>query len=315
MYRQTPYQSFNERLADLRASLRKRDWLRGQLADAASRRDGLTRRLQVAHDRLRDEVRDVERLEGDSLLVWFYGLLGLLDGKLEKERAEVAAAALISEETEVEIRALDSDVQEMKTRLADLDGVEESYRRLHAEAVAWVTTSGDPDAWKLFELIENTAETRELYREIWEAMQAAKLIHKRLHTVRQRLLQISDELERAGGASPPSREAMAQLHDLLALAGKSGNALGAFRKELEDVRLHPMAGDFGVIDRSVSFGFGAIFFTRLVREWMERGHPDEALRHVDTIHDMVKTSMGQLETMQERLKQSGISLALDSPPP
>lgn len=319
MYRQTPYESFNQRLAELRASMNRKTWLRGQIADATRRRDELTRRLDDAHVKLRNETRDVERLEGDSILAWFYQLIGRLDVKLEEERAEVAAAVLIVEQAEAERRALDQDMDGMEARLAALDGIDETYGRLHAEAMTWIRSSGDPEVWKLFEQVEVAAEFRELYREVKEAIQAAAGIHQKMGAIRQRIVEVSGDVERASAMSLSDPvldpEVARRLRELLSVAGDAGNALGVFRKELEDVRLHPKAANLGIIDRSVSLDFGAIFFTKLVGEWLDKGHPVSpvrALHHVDTIHDLVKRSTDQLHRLHEQLTTSLAEVPLES---
>lgn len=304
MFRQSPYQSFSERLAELRGAIARKEWLRGQLADVRVRRELLAGQLDQARDRLAGEIEDVERLSGHSLVVWFYRLVGRLDDRLEQERAEVAAAVLVVEETEAELRALDRDTGEMESRLAAIDDVEGAYDRVRAEAMAWVETSGDAGAWKLFEGVERVAGERELRREVQEATHAAARIRTGLNDLRRRILEVSIDVLGADAAAEPDPEVTARLRDLLAVAGEAGNELRAFHKELNDVRLHALAASFDFGEPGVRVDFGATFFSGLVRDWMERGHPNRALQHVDVILDSVEHLAGRLAQLRAWLDRT-----------
>lgn len=73
---------------------------------------------------------DAERLERAGVRSFFYALTGKKEEKLEKERAEAAAAQKAYEEAFLRLQALNSKIELVEREWKSLDGYEEKFQKL-----------------------------------------------------------------------------------------------------------------------------------------------------------------------------------------
>ena len=138
-------------------------------AAAVTERQG---ELRTAAQKSAKETRDVDKLEGASITRALLSIVGSIEERLDKERAEAAAAHLDNERARVELELATAELQRLDNELAALADVDAQYNRAFAEKVARIVAEGGLEAQQAQALMANVTAAADLLREIDEALNA-----------------------------------------------------------------------------------------------------------------------------------------------
>ena len=125
-------EQYNTRLRELVDQMARRHKLKAVVSDLDGQRRELADQVQALKEQTYQEQLNVDRLESFSAAKLFYQITGRLEGQLEKEQAEVYAAALRYDSKRKELHALEADLEQRRREIKRPDhpapGVLKAYR-------------------------------------------------------------------------------------------------------------------------------------------------------------------------------------------
>lgn len=121
---------YKEQLDQLREKMARKRKLSTEVAALEDQRSGLAARVQQLKEETYKEQLDVDQLENFSAAKLFYQIMGKLDERLEKEQAELYAAALRYDSARQELHAVEADLAARREELSLLGNCEAEYNRL-----------------------------------------------------------------------------------------------------------------------------------------------------------------------------------------
>jgi predicted ATPase len=136
---------------------------------------------------LTSEGRDVERLEGLTLISLFYTVLGTKEEAMQKERQEYLAAKLQYDECGAAIRDLEVELENLERELDAIGDPEAEYQDVLREKEDVLLQSGGLVAQQLFEIDEETGRLQAKVKELKEAIQAGEDLETALNGMEARL--------------------------------------------------------------------------------------------------------------------------------
>jgi hypothetical protein len=288
------------RLTEMKETLRTREKLQNDLGQVRQSLEEERTRLDALAATLHKETRDVERLEGLSLMGLFYEVLGSKDEQIEKERREQLAAHLKHVQCGHAVVALEQDLAELTRRLSDLKGLDERYASVLGNKEKLLLENDGPEARQLVELAEKSGSLNSTQKELQEAIMAGE-------AVQESLRKVVDSLDRASGWGTwdllgGGMIATAFKHDRIDDARDNVHEaqmrLKRFERELKDVRL-----DVNVVIDIGSFAtFADYFFDNLITDWIVRSRIEESRESAHRAHENVQQAIVQL---RERARQVG----------
>ncbi len=295
-------------------------------------RDRLARRLDEARVRVREaealvsqrtaalkqEERDVERLESFSPTRLWAGLTGRRDADLDRATAERDAARYALADAEARLAAARWDTDAYAEQLAALGDVEGRYRDALAAKDAWLRDRDPATGERLAALAEELGRLEAEDRELAEAHAAGS-------RARERLLHADDLLRRAGdwstwdtfggGGMVTDMMKYSRIDEATAQLRHVDEALRAFSRELADVRMAAVRGvEVDQITRVFDVWFDNIFSDWAVRDRVrdaaERTRQacaavEDALHRVSARGRDVQVRAAGIATERERLLLDG----------
>ncbi|MDD2360899.1 MAG: hypothetical protein PHE66_10740, partial [Syntrophaceticus schinkii] len=136
---------------------------------------------------LTSEGRDVERLEGLTLISLFYTVLGTKEEAMQKERQEYLAAKLQYDECGAAIRDLEVELENLERELDAIGDPEAEYQAVLREKEDVLLQSGGLVAQQLFEIDEETGRLQAKVKELKEAIRAGEDLETALNGMEARL--------------------------------------------------------------------------------------------------------------------------------
>ena len=165
---------FDDTLQELLRQSARKQTLDAMVRELHSQCQQLRERVDQLRYQMEKEQYDVDRLEAGSLAAFFYGVVGKMDEKLDKERAEAYAARVKYDGAALELSALEEDLRRKEEELRSLAGCEERYRALLREKEEALKAAGGPLAWEILELEGRLAWLSQQLRELDEAIAAGE---------------------------------------------------------------------------------------------------------------------------------------------
>ncbi len=235
---------------EARARLRKRRELVAKLEA----------RVGVYRERLVSERQDVERLEGPGLAAFVRGLLVDRDHELDRERRELAMAAVLHDEARAELSAAREGLDDLIAAAQDTKTLRSRLEVLLRERAA--TAGGlEPDDARELKRIELGKQRKELV----EAELAAGSASASLADVLGKLGAASTlgVLDLIGGGMMISMLKHGRIGAAQSRLSIAQGRLRALARELEDLRLDPIAE----IDLEPLTRFVDVFIDNVFTDW------------------------------------------------
>ncbi|WP_152365761.1 hypothetical protein [Microlunatus speluncae] len=251
------------KLESASSAVRERDLIKGQIDSLQQQHQAAQEQLAQRRGELRDEARDVDKLEKFSLTKIIAGVRGSRATDLEREQAEARAAELRVAEAQARCDALHAEWDQLAERGRALGDVDARFRESQAVKEQWLATQGGPGAQRLAGLAEERGRLQAEHRELAEADRAAG-------DASQALGELNDILDNAagwstydtffGGGMVSSLVKQDKLDQASAAAAQANQQLARLSRELADVGGGTVeALDVGDMTRFLDVWFDNIF--------------------------------------------------------
>ncbi len=166
--------NYDEKLRLLRLQIEQKRHTESKLKELYTQRRSLSAKVNELKKSKLDEQADVERLEGRSLAAFFYGVIGKMDEKLDKEREEAYAARVKYDVAARELRAVEEDIKRDEEELKELGKCGQQYEQALKEKLQAVKSLGARDAEEILRAEEHVSHLEEQIKEIQEALGAGQ---------------------------------------------------------------------------------------------------------------------------------------------
>lgn len=287
---------FDDQLRELNAQVIQKRRVESKLKELSRQQEELEPRVRQLDGIRLSEQSDVDRLEGRSLAVFFYNIVGKKGQKLDKERLEAFAAQVKYDAAYREISAVTEEIKKQNRELERLSGCERKYEETLRAKAEKVKKSESEDAEKIINAEADIDCLENQMKEIGEAIQASKAA---LDTV----YRIIEELESAeswgtwdlfGGGLVSDIAKHSHLDDAQELVEQLQVQLRLFKTELADVEIEA--------DMQVSIDgflrFSDYFFDGLFADWTVLDKIKKSLEQVKATHSKIISVTDKLESMK-----------------
>lgn len=297
---------YDEQLQQLQEQIARKRRLEAMVAELRSQRDTLSARARELNGIRLSEQADVERLEGRSLAVFFYNVIGKMDERMNKERQEAYAARVKYDAAAKELEAAEHELRRYESELSGLRGCEGQYETVLNEKKEAVKAAGGVNAEEIFKLEERNAFLEGQKKELREAIFAG---NDALRTAKQ----VLSSLDSAEGWSTWDLLGGGLISDLAKhshLDAAQGNIehlqsqLRRFKTELADVTIHT--------DMQVNvegfLRFADYFFDGLFADWAVLDKISQSKSQMLSTQSQIESVLARLDSMRCAVEQEQVQL-------
>ena len=292
---------YNEQLLALQQQTVRKKRLEAKLQEYYAQRETLRERVRALEKIKLDEQQDVDRLEGHSLAAFFYGVIGRMDEKLDKEREEAYAASVKYDAAARELSAVEEDIRRSEAELSQLRGCEQQYADLLRAKTEAVKSSGMPEAAAILEAERRIAGLESRKKEIREAVAAGRTA---LNTVGRILSELNSAegwgtWDMIGGGLLTDLAKHSHLDSAQNQIAQLQEELRRFKTELADVTIHA--------DLQVSIDgflrFADYFFDNLFTDWMVMDKIGKSKAQIQDTKQQIESVLSRLDAMLTAAEQ------------
>lgn len=287
-----PVAYYDEKIQLLRRQIEEKKHKKSKLKELYLQRESLRAKVDALRNDKVSEQADVDQLEGRSLAAFFYGVIGKMDEKLDKEREEAYAAGVKYDVAARELSAVEEDIKRDEAALNQLSNCEQQYEQMLKNKLGTIKLLGTQEAAEILRVEQRISDLEGQTKEIQEALSAGRAA---LGTASR----ILSSLDSAEGWGTWDLLGGGLLSDM-AKHGHLDNAqqqveylqvqLRRFKTELTDVTVH---ADMQVrIDGFLSFA--DYFFDGLFADWA-------VLDKINQSQTQVQNTKSQIEQVISRL--------------
>ncbi|WMI81191.1 hypothetical protein [Anaerotignum sp. MB30-C6] len=242
-----------------------------------------------------DEQADVDRLEGNSLAAFFYGVVGKRDEKLDNEREEAYAAAVKYDAAAGELSKVEEDIRRCEGELDRLQGCEQQYEKMLKTVSEAVKALGSEQAVAILRTEEAMACIESQKREIQESISAGQTA---LETIKGVLFSLESAegwgaWDMLGGGLLTDLAKHSHLDEAQKKIEQLQEELRRFKTELADVTIH--------MDLQVNIDgfllFADYFFDGLFADWAVMEQINESQARVQSTKEQIESVLSRLNDM------------------
>jgi len=244
-----------------------------------------------------DEQADVDRLEGHSLAAFFYGVVGKMDEKLDKEREEAYAARVKYDTTARELSKVEDDIRRSETELERLRGCEQQYEKMLRTVAEGVKALGSERAVAILRTEEGIASIESQKKEIQEAISAGQIALETINGVLSSLDSAAGwgTWDLLGGGLISDMAKHSHLDKAQRKIEQLQEELRRFKTELADVTtIH--------VDLQVSIEgflrFADYFFDGLFADWAVMDKINQSKARVRNTKEQIENVLSRLNDME-----------------
>ena len=285
---------YKEQLDQLREKMARKRKLSTEVAALEDQCSGLAARVQQLKEETYKEQLDVDQLENFSAAKLFYQIMGKLDERLEKEQAELYAAALRYDSARQELHAVEADLAARREELSLLGNCEAEYNRLlEARARELRQDPQSPTARRLLALEERQAQLAARSKELQEAIQAGYDALSDISSIESALSSAEGwgTWDVFGGGLISDLAKYSHLDDAQQQINGLQRSLSRFRTELADVDIRT-----GVQVEVDSFlRFADYFFDNIFTDWAVLDRIRRTQSQIHEVDGSVRTILYRLE--------------------
>lgn len=285
---------YKEQLDQLREKMARKRKLSTEVAALEDQRSGLAARVQQLKEETYKEQLDVDQLENFSAAKLFYQIMGKLDERLEKEQAELYAAALRYDSARQELHAVEADLAARREELSLLENCEAEYNRLlEARARELRQDPQSPTARRLLALEERQAQLTARSKELQEAIQAGYDALSDISSIESALSSAEGwgTWDVFGGGLISDMAKYSHLDDAQLQINGLQRSLSRFRTELADVDIRT-----GIQVEVDSFlRFADYFFDNIFTDWAVLDRIRRTQSQIHEVDGSVRTILYRLE--------------------
>lgn len=296
-------QNLNEQIVQAKGDLAQKRKLRKQLDDYQAELSEVQATVDRLQDQLKEEQKDVKKLEGISLTNFFSTISGTKYEKLEKENKEVLAVQLQLEEAEHTRDEIQDSVNELLKELGQHKEVEKTYEQLLAQKEQLIKETDSFYAEELYKLSEQEGDAKAYIKEINEAIYAGRNAQTALRQASESLNSASNwgTLDMLGGGLLTSAVKHSKIDDASGHIHLAQSSMRKFQKELLDIN------EMVEVDMNMSglLKFADFFFDGLIVDWMVQGKINESRDQVQDqvykVDDIMRRLNSELTNLENKL--------------
>lgn len=284
---------YDEKIQGLRKKIEQKKHTQSKLKELYIQREALLVKTDALKKEKLDEQADVARLEGHSLAAFFYGVVGKMDEKLDKERQEAYAAGVKYDVAARELYAVEEDISRYEAELGRLGECEREYEQTLKEKLDAIKSQGTQDVRKILETEERISYLDGQIKEINEALGAGQAALATTEGVLSSLDSAEGwgNWDLLGGGLISDLAKHSHLDEAQQQVEHLQVQLRRFKTELTDVTIHA--------DIQVSIegflGFADFFFDGLFADWA-------VLDKINQSQAQVHNTKSEIERVISRLK-------------
>jgi len=308
---------YDEKLKTLQEKMARFRQLASMLEELRSQRESLAARVSQLEAVKLDEQKDVDRLEGRSLASFFYNVVGKMDERLSKERAEAYAARVKYDAAVREMEAVERDIRRYEVEYNALRGCEREYEAALKEKADAVKAAGGGSAEEIFRLEERVAFLESQKKELCEAVSAGASAQSTAESVLDHLDSAEGwgTWDLLGGGLLTDMVKYSYLDEAQSTIERLQSQLRRFKTELADVTIQ---ADIQVsIDDFLRFA--DYFFDGLFADWTVMDKISRSQIQVQKTKCQIESVLSRLNAMaaaveeeQAQIKNKMDSLVLDA---
>ncbi len=295
-------ENYNERLEQLREKMARRRRLNAEVSTLEERRASLAQRVQQLKEETYKEQLDVDQLENFSAAKLFYQIVGKLDERLEKEQAELYAAALRYDSARQELQSVESELDSRRRELSLLEGCEREYERLLAEKARVLREDpNSPSARRLLALEERQAQLSAREKELNEAIRAGYDALSDIGAIEESLSSAEGwgTWDVFGGGLISDMAKYSHLDEAQRQINTLQRSLSRFRTELADVDIRMDIQ----IEVDSFLRFADYFFDNIFTDWAVLDRIRNTQSQIQQVDGSVRTLVSRLERSLEQCRQ------------
>lgn len=292
---------YNEKLRVLYDMVCRKKHLESVCAELIVQRSSLLDNVSKLKEISLKEQADVDKLEGGSLTLFFYNVIGKMDEKLTKEREEAYAAAVKYDAAAKELQEVEESLQKNEKELESLQGCEAEYEELLAQKKEAMKNSGHWAMEKVFEYEERIAYLDNQDRELDEAMEEGQTAESIVNRVLDSLGSAESwgTFDLLGGGLIADAIKYSNLNDAQSLIEDLQIQLRRFKTELADVTID---SELNVqIDGFLQFA--DYFFDNLFTDWAVMDKIHNSQLQVERTKDQIQNVLHKIRVMKEEVSE------------
>jgi len=297
------FEYINEELIAAKEKMWRKEKFEGMIRHTEEALEKEVNRKIELEKALKDEDKDVKKLESLSITNIFYSILGSKEQQLDKERQEFLAAKLKYDECCHSVLMLEKDLESYKLSFNNLLDAEDEYEAVLKKKEAFILGLNNENSKKLLEIMDKIPSIEAQKKELQEAIAAG-------NTARNELQFVVDSLESAdgwgtwdilGGGLLATAAKHSEIDKAKEYAQNTKVALMKFQNELADVDL--------AMDIDINIGsfetFADYFFDGLISDWIVQSKISDSLKSVCNVvynvEDIIKSLKAKLTTVENEL--------------
>jgi len=292
-----------ERQSILKMEIIKRDKVKRRQQTLGEQLEIALHKKQEYWTRLKEEQKDVENLDGFSILKMVRTWTGKQDEIREKELSELASIEAKYREMEKTVTDLEQDIAEIESELdqADWESIDNEWETLMKEKERWIYGNKQEEAARLEELYEQKTFLISSIREITEAISAgneAKIALRRALKSLEGAKDYSTWDTFLGGGLIATSLKHSKLDESENAIHAAQRSLQRFHTELLDIQ--QIKADSLSVERDSFVTFADYIFDDIFSAWSTHSKINNSIEHMNqTLSDLTNTS----DQLQEQLKQ------------
>ncbi len=165
---------YDEKMRLLRLQIEQKKRKESKLKELHSQRGPLSAKVDALKKCKLEEEADAERLEDRSLAAFFYKVVGKIDEKMDKERAEAYAARVKYDAAARELYAVEEDIKRCEAELGELRECEQQYEQVRKAKLHAIKSLGTQATEKILQTEERISRLEGQRKEILEALDAGQ---------------------------------------------------------------------------------------------------------------------------------------------
>ncbi|RKQ35520.1 hypothetical protein [Oceanobacillus halophilus] len=298
-----------EQLIQVKSDLRRKNKWEMQKSDYENELADVEKFISDLTNQLKEEKKDVEKLEGTSISGLFHSLFGNKDEKIEKEKQEVVAVQVELEEAKKTKKELEQSLKDIQYELEKLDNIEQSYQQLFDEKERMIKHSNSSQASKLYELSEEEGDVKAYLLELEEAITAGNRVTYDLESALSSLDSAANwgTLDMFGGGMISGLAKHGSIDEATAAIHRAQTSMRYFQKELLDVQEElDIHIDITGMLKFADFFLDGIFVDYMVQNKINesRDQVQSKKSEVERIIRNLKDEMKEKEVQLERIENA-----------
>lgn len=286
---------YDEKIQLLRRQVEEKKHKESKLKELYMQRKSLSAKVDSLRNVKSNEQADVDHLEGGSLAAFFYGVIGKMDEKLDKEREEAYAASVKYDVAARELSAVEEDIKRYQAELGELRECEQQYEQTLKDKLEAIKALTTQEAEEILRAEERISYLEGQIKEIQEALAAGQAALGTADSILSSLNSAEGwgTWDLLGGGLLSDMAKHNHLNEAQQQVEYLQVQLRRFKTELTDVTIH---ADMQVsIDGFLSFA--DYFFDGLFADWAVLNKINQSQTQVQNTKSQIEHVIRRLTTM------------------